>query len=418
MKPRGEKLVVFKLAWRSLWRNKRRTLITLSSIALGLAFAVFFASFVTGMHKRTIGDMTRMLAGHITVEHAKFREDPAAGWFVPSIARVQSLASTYPEIEIVKPIVLAQAMVSVANGSSGAVLMGVDPRVEAEVSLFAHRIVKGRYLAPDDAKGVLIGKRLSERLKLDLDSKVVLTTVDAHGESSDTLLRVIGIFETASDEIDLGILQVTLATAQKILALEPDQATQVGLVLSDWNTQTRVLEGLRRDLAGPLVSVRPWQDLMPQIASWLLMSGTITRVLGIIIIVLVTATILNTILMSVLERSREFAVLLALGTPPRLLRSQVMTESIILGILGSAAGALLGGGCALFFATRGIDLAWASGGEFSVGGFAVDLKIRTYLDPSNLVFLAVMVFVFTVMAGVWPAVRSTRIDLARALRLR
>jgi ABC-type lipoprotein release transport system permease subunit len=418
MKTRGAERLVLKIAWRSLWRNRRRTLITLSSIALGLTFAVFFSSFVTGMHRKTIGDMTRMLAGHVTVEHASYRDDPSAAWFVPSVSRIQAVARSYPEVEAVKPIALGQAMASTANGSSGAVLMGVDPAIERAGSLFAHRIVKGRYLAPDDARGVLIGEGLAERLKLDVGSKVVVTTVDSRGESGDALLRVVGVFETGSDEIDLGIVQVTLAAARKMLALGPDQATQVGLVLSDWKAQDEVRSRLRGEIRDPHIAVHPWQALMPQIASWLLMSGTITRVLGVIIIVLITATILNTILMSVLERTREFAVQLAIGTPPRLLRAQVLTESVLLGLLGSALGAVLGAACALTFASRGIDLTWASSDDFTVGGFAVDLRIRPYLEPANLAALSLLVFVFTVLSGLWPALRSTRVDLARALRSR
>jgi len=173
---------VLKLAWRNLWRKVRRTLITVSSIAFGLSFAVFVISMGDGMYRKLIDSAVKLNAGHVTVQHPDYAAAPAVDLRVPSVHRVQAAARSIPGVACVKPLIVAQAVVASGSASAGVGLIGVDPKREREISPLAGVIVQGRYLEPGDARGVILGRTLARRLDLKPGKKLVITTNDVHGE--------------------------------------------------------------------------------------------------------------------------------------------------------------------------------------------------------------------------------------------
>nr|ALD83697.1 ABC transporter permease [Sorangium cellulosum] len=410
-------MIVFKLAWRSLFRNGRRTLVTLSSIALGLAFALFFVSMVAGIHKKTIGDATRMLAGHLTIEHPDYRESLSSSLFVPSVSGVVR-AAALPEVERAKVLVVGQAMLSSASGAVGATFLGVEPEAERATSPLARSIKAGRYIEATDERGVVVGAQLAERLKLDPGKKLVLTTMSVQGEMAEELLRVTGVFELGSEELDGALVQLPLDVARRIVGLTGDQATQVGLVLKDPDAEERVRALVKGPIEAQGAAVRPWQEVLPELSAWQSLSGYVNRVLVGIILFLVTFTILNTVLMSVLERNREFAMLLALGTPTRLLRMQVLAEAALLSLAGCLVGAAIGGALSYLTQVRGIDLGGMIDQAPTVGGFAFDTRLRTELTFAQVKWLSAALVAMTMLINIYPVLRSTRIDVANTLRSR
>ncbi|WP_394834219.1 ABC transporter permease [Pendulispora rubella] len=409
-----------KLAWRNLLRNKRRTYITLASISSGCAFALFIFALIGGIHKKTIEDAARMLAGQITVEHPDYRDAPGPGLFVPSVAAMQAMAAKIPGIESVKPLVAGQGMIASGAGSVGVAFLGVDPAIEGNVSPLARNMVRGRFLLPADveSRGVVIGTKLAERLHVDLGNKVVLTTTDTHGEVVEELFRVMGIFKLGSDALDGGLVEMPLALARGVIGLGEDQATQVGFLLENPDSEERIIVEIRRTLAGQPVAVYSWTTLLPALASWEASGTRGHRVICAVVIFLASFTILNTILMSVVERKREFAMLLALGTSPARLRVQVFLESFLLGLGGCAVGLALGSIAALITARQGIDLRGSvkDGAAPTVGNYAVSLQLRPTLTLEDVAFVGVLVLVLTMIIAIYPTLRSTRIHVANTLR--
>jgi len=409
-----------KLAWRNLLRNKRRTAITLVSIASGCAFALFVIALMDGIHKKTIEDAARMLAGQITVEHPAYRDAPGPALFVPSVGAMQAVASKIPEIESVKPLVAGQGMVASAAGSVGVAFLGVDPAIEGDVSPLARHMVRGRFLVPADAdaRGVVVGTKLAARMHVDLGNKVVLTTTDVHGEVVEELLRIVGIFSLGSDALDGGLVEMPLAVSRRVIGLTDDEATQVGFLLGDPDSEEQVIAQVRAMVAGQPVTVYSWATLLPALASWEASGTRGHHVICGVVIFLASFTILNTILMSVLERKREFAMLLALGTSPARLRAQVFIESVLLGVAGCAAGLALGAAGALAAARHGIDLrdSVKDGAAPTVGNLAVSLQLRPILTLGDVVFVGSLVLILTMVIAIYPTLRSTRIHVANTLR--
>ncbi|MGC9323298.1 MAG: ABC transporter permease [Desulfomonilia bacterium] len=409
---------LIKMSWRSLWRNRRRTLLTVSSIALGTTLSLFFISMADGMYKKLIDDAVRMNAGHVTIERREYHRTPSVDLVVPSVSRVKGAAVKVPGVRTIKPLIQGQAMVSTGSGSVGVSLVGVDPLVEKSLSPIASSIVTGRYLSRSDVRGVVIGSGLAQRLDLEPGMKLVLTCNDSTGELVNEMLRVSGIFTTGMEEADGFLIQVNLSVARRIFQLGPDEATQVGLLLEHPDEQDRVITELENVTKQADLVVLPWQDVLPDLAGFMAVDKGSNYVFQAIILFLLSFTILNTILMSVLERTREFATLLAIGTSPFLLRIQVIVESALLGIIGTGIGLVLGGCISYYFQVQGLDLRSLFGKNLTITGVLVDPIIRNEVSLHLLLWLGTLVFGLTMIIGLYPALRSTRISLPDILRNR
>ncbi|MCK6529664.1 ABC transporter permease [Myxococcota bacterium] len=413
---------VLKLAWRSLWRNRRRTLITLTSIALGLALTIFMASLGAGVYRQASEGAVRMQAGHLVVEHPEFRHDPSPAHALAA-TEVVAAARGLPGVETVRPLVVGQAVVATAAGSVGVGVMGVEPEAEIGASPFPERVVLGRYLEEGDVRGAVVGTALARRLKLEPGKKAVLTTTDARGEMTSELLKVVGVFQTGSEESDVFLVQVPIGLARRAWGLPEGAASQVGVILGDPDDLPGVAAALSGRVDPGVAAVRTWREAIPKVAAWIELDTRANRLLRVFVIFLVGSTILNTILMSVLERGREFAVCLALGTPPRMLRAQVLAETLLLAALGTMAGAALGAAVSGWVQAHGIDLSLflsreegASG--VTVGGFMISPVLRCWLTPEQVGAHTLLVFGLTVGIGLYPTWRSTAVPVADLLRTR
>jgi ABC-type lipoprotein release transport system permease subunit len=411
-------MMILKIAWRSLWRHTRRTLITVSAIVVGTALALFFITMGAGTYKKLVDEAVKMNAGYITVEHRDYSRDLAIDLAVDSVSSIRKEAASLEGVVSVKALIQGQAVVSTGRGSAGVGFLGVDPDAEREISPLALSIVEGRYLEAGDERGVILGKRLADRLRLKPGKKLVVTTNDVRGELVNEMLRVTGIFETGVEEADGFIVQVPLDVARRIFRLGPDEATRVGLVIENPRDQEATLRELARRLEGRGLAVLPWQEVMPDLAGFMAVDMGFNYIFQAIILFLIGFTILNTILMSVLERTREFATLMAIGTSALRLRLQIGVESLMIGLLGTGGGLLVGGGISWYFQVHGIDFSSIYGDDTTISGFAIDPLIKNYVTVDSLMLVGFFVLGMTLLIGIYPAWRSARISIADVLRSR
>jgi ABC-type lipoprotein release transport system permease subunit len=298
----------------------------------------------------------------------------------------------------------------------GVALSGVEPEVERESSPLADRIVAGSYLAESDDNRAVIGGTLAERLEVEVGDKMVIMSNDPEGNIVQRLVRVRGVFSTGTPEIDGYMVQVPLGFAQDLYGLEDDQVTQLGLVLDDPGDQDEVIARAREMTGGRTAAVLPWQEVMKEMATYIEIDGGSNIVLQSILIFLSLFTIFNTILMSVMERTREFAVMLALGTLVRRVRGQIVVESVYIGALGCAVGLTAGGLLSYWFEVHGLDLRSFYAGDISVSGMSVEPVMHANVTPGILVTLGTVVFVATIVSSLIALRRISRIDLASVLR--
>ncbi|MBW2721258.1 MAG: ABC transporter permease [Deltaproteobacteria bacterium] len=408
--------MIARLAWRSIWRNRRRTLITVLSIGFGLACTVFFIAIGEGVYAQLIDQVVRMQAGHITMENPGYRDAPAVDLWVKAPESLRSQIERLPQVERTKLIIMGQGIARSASGDISATLMGIEPSVELDTSPLVRHIIAGRYLNDDDGPWVVIGSELAKRLKLAVGKKMVLTTNDAAGNLVDELCRVRGIFETGSVEIDGYFIQAPIDFARRLFGLPEESATQLGVVLRIPEAQEFILREARLMVAEQDIAVLPWQEVLPEIASYIKLDKGSNLIFQAILVFLILFTIFNTILMSVLEREREFAVLLALGTKPVQLRLQILMESAYLGLIGCALGLLVGGLAAWAAQVWGIDLRSLLKEGFTISGFAVSAKMHARVTTGLLLGTAGLVFGATLILSLIPMRRATRLSIVDQLR--
>jgi len=400
---------MIKLAWRNLWRNKRRTLITISSICFGLVLAIVFIGLGDGTYGTMIDSAARLGSGHVTLENPGYRKSLLTRLTLQSIDEVVKRVEGMREIEGWAPRILGQAMLSTSYGSVGAAFMGVDPEREKETTLFIDKIIEGTYLKDSEGRGALIGSKMAERLKVSIGNKMVITANNLHGEIAGELLKVVGIFKTGSEMIDGYVLQIPLNRARKLMGMNQREVTQLAIFLDNQRDTDGIIEKLEKRLSDfKEVAILSWREVMPELASYVDLDGSSNYIFQIIIFIIIAAGILNTILMSVLERQFEFGVLLSLGMSPLSLLFLVLTESILLGILGVTVGSALGLACNQYFTVKGLDMTLFTREDVDISGVVLDPILHSGLYPDHLIIIVVLVFLMTILVGIYPAIKAAR----------
>jgi ABC-type lipoprotein release transport system permease subunit len=413
--------VLMMLAWRNLWRHRRRTLITLSSIAIGFGLSVLIIGLNDGGHNSMIRNAIKLGEGHITVQPRGYLEAPANHKFLADGA---SLAARLESLGIpgrIEPRVSLQVLASTANNSVGAGLEGGSASGGERVTMLRPRLTAGRWLDPDDELGVVIGDAMARRLKADLGGRIVLMAGQQNGDSQAQLARVRGVFDSGVDELDEFLIVSDMAFARRFLEGEgADPArlpvTRFAVFLDDPDLVSQWQTAIAAAVENESTVVLGWQEMMPQLVQFIAVDDAGSYVFLVLILILVVFGILNTVLMSVLERTRELGLLRALGLGRSQLLMLVLSETLLLSVLAVVIGWMVGGAAHLWFSTRGLDLsALISGGTAMMGTF-MDPVIRTELSWSRVTQLTLLVVAATLVSGIYPAIKAARVTPVQALR--
>jgi ABC-type lipoprotein release transport system permease subunit len=406
------------MAWRNIWRNRRRTLVTLSSIAFGVMLAVLLTGIGDASWTDVIDLAARLRGGHVTVQHPDYIVTPTQKKTVGDAGRVRALAGEMDEVTRTVPRIVGQTMLATAGKSYGAPFMAVDPALEDESTLAAlEGLVEGSMFESADTGGIILGAKLAENLGVEMGKKVVYTLTDRRGEIVSGLARVSGIVRTNSEGVDSTLCLLPLERIRRVLGYGPDEVTEVAIFIDDHRRTDRVAALLDARLGGE-TAARPWQETQPELAAFISMKVGGTIVFEIVIAILVAAGIFNTMFMSVMERLREFGVLTAIGFGPVRLFGLVMWESVWMALTGIAAAALVSAGPYLYFHEKGIDFSAMMGqGGSDVAGVTVDPILYVSIYPQSAAWIGVAVVVATVLSGLYPAWRAGRVEPVEAIKL-
>jgi len=413
--------ILFMLAWRNLWRHRRRTLITLSSIAIGFGLAVLFIGIGDGSHNSMIRNAILLGEGHITVQPRGYLEAPANHkYLADGKALGKRLAALHLPGSVV-PRISLQLLASTASNSVGAALEGMDSADDPRVGMLKPQLVEGHWLEPDDDRGILIGDGMARKLKAKVGSKVVLMAGKQGGDSQAQLGRVRGIFDSRVDELDDFLILSNLNLARTFLvgegadaALEP--ITRFAIFLDNPDTMAATKALLKGEFEDGAIAVLDWEEVMPQLVQFVIIDDAGNYVFLLLILILVVFGIVNTVLMSVLERTREFGLLRALGISRLHLLLLVFCESLLLSLLAVLLGWVVGGATHLWFSTHGIDFSAMMAEGTAIMGTFMDPIVYTELSWSRVVQLTTIVFAATLASGIYPAVKAARVTPVEALR--
>ena len=405
------------LAWRNLWRHKRRTLITASSIAFGVLLAVTFTGAGDYFHTRMIDAGANMGMGHITIAAQDYNRAPSSQKPIKGSNTLQVLIADLPEVTSVVARIQGQAMFASARKSVGGTFIAIDPSQEsANNNLFIESLTEGVMLSQTAGKGIVMGVDLVRKLKLNLGKKVVYTTTDINGEIVSAVARVSGIFRTGVAEVDGGMALLPIQSVQKVLGYESGEVSLIAISLGDQRLSHALRDKMQGQPEFEHVEVLNWQQTQPDLAGMIAVDKSANRISQLMISLLIAAGILNTMLMSVLERSREFGVMMALGMSPRGLFSLVILESFWLAVVGLIIGIIITIPWYLHMAETGIDLTSAYGDDFSFGGVLLDTVFKIRLFKESIIVILIGLFGLALLSGVYPAWRAGRIPPVESLK--
>ena len=405
--------IFIKMAWRNIRRNLRRTLITLGALSFGLASIVVFFGFTDGFHTQWVENTVKAYSGHIVIHKAGFRDDPKIGNSIddPAVA-LKTVEATGGVASYATRIELA-GLASTAENSAGVFIRGIDMEREKGVSAFHRRILEGEYLKEGDRWTILLGKRLAKKLKAGLGDKIVLMIQAADGSIGAELFRLRGVFSMGSIDLDSSLAVISKADAAELAVLGPS-VTTVSVIVETPYDVVPAAASLKAALEPLGYEVLPWQESMPALSEMIDLDNAFMYVLLSIVLVIVSLGILNTMLMSIMERTREFGIMMAVGTRPWHIVLLVMTESFLLGLMGVCLGVVIGIGINSAIAVNGFDLSrWAGAMELFA---ALDPVIYPETQMVNIVGSSVAIFATALLVSIYPAVKASKLKPVEAIR--
>lgn len=390
-----------RLAWRNLWRHKRRTYIMLVAISLGAWFMLFTAAFVRGMIEQQVHDAIFTLTGHIQIHQKNYRDDPAIenSMAAPDNSLRQALEDK--QIHQWTTRVRLPAVIISERESRGVTLVGVDPARERDMSFIGEPIQIGRNLDSVDDGGIIIGRRMAQRLQTEIGRRVVVMAQDANGEVADRGFRIVGLYTTELEATETAYVFTGLNTAQKMLKMG-DRISEIEIVTGSREKLQQLTSKLRS--AAPKLETKDWQELQPLLVATVEFYDAFMIIWYFIVFLAMSFGLVNTLLMAVFERTRELGLFQALGMRPRYIVGQVMFESVILMVLGLVIGNLLSWLSVVALAD-GVDLS-----QFAQGleQFAMPTVMKLAVTFQDVITANVLVIVLTLIASLYPAWRAAR----------
>ena len=401
-----------RIAWRNVWRNKRRTLIALIAISLGLVFLAFMDGAIAGFQQTIYGNAVRLQGGNIQVHAPGYKEKAKRMPLLPLAdpEKVVRVSLAQPKVVAASKRINTGGFLSSREATMPVVIIGIEPGNEAPVSLVAKNINQGRYLSAGDEDLVLIGRAMANRLKVSVGDRITLVGRATHEQMRRRTMTVVGIYDLGLPEVEKSLIYISLAEAQSLFNLR-NQATEVDIALESVGQEMDAAASLGAALAGYEVST--WQELNPEMKQSLDVDKQVMNIFGLVVLLIAGVGILNLMLMAVFERTREIGLLAAMGLKRREIMGLFLTEGILIGLLGAIAGFLLGGLVVSVVGRYGIDFsASASMGEMMA---LLGDKLYPRLSVDLLIQRSLTVAAIAMVASLYPAWQASKREPAEAL---
>lgn len=396
--------MLFKIAWRNIWRNKRRSVIVLISVVVGLVSIIVSDGLSNGMIRQMLFNQISLDVAHLQVHKKGFNSNKVVKNFIPDYKKVEDVLKNDPEVKYYSKRVFASGILSSANNSSGVRIYGVDPKEETKVSIVKNSIIDGRYLGKSK-RDIVIGKKLAEKLGVEVGDKVVAMANTLGGSLGSDVFRIVGIFKTASSEFDKTSIYIPAATEQEMLGIG-DRYYEFAVIVKDYNKIGSIKNAIESKLDGGY-EVLTYRDLLPMLIYQMELYKESMMILVAIIGLALIFGIVNTMLMSVFERIREFGVLMAIGMKNHRLYLMIIFEAFIIGVIGTVVGLLIGILLNIPLAHSGIDLSLFSSGLESLG---IGTVIYPVLSVTNLINTAIAMPFIAVLGALYPAYKAIKLE--------
>lgn len=402
--------MLFKLAWRNIWRNARRSIIILTSVIVGLVAIVLYDSLSNGMIVQMLDNQIGMQVANIQIHRKGFNDNKIIQNYVPNPQKVEAVIRETPGVLHYSERVITYGILSSAASSSGVSLMGIDPQQEEHVTTIKKSLIEGVYLSGKQHE-IVIGKKLAEKLDVGVGDKVVAMASALGGNIGSDVFRVVGIYQTFSSEFDKVSVYISLKSARNMLNLG-NNVSEFALIIDNLDKQQQIKAALQAGL-NDNYEVLTYKELLPLLVMQVEVYQESIFIFYAIIGVATIFGIINTMLMSVFERIREFGVLMAVGMKNNRLFRMILLEAFFLGILGTVIGFIISYLLYIPLAKSGIDLSAFSA---SLNSFGAGTTIYPVLTPESVASALLIIPFIAVIGAIYPAIKAIRLDPMAAIR--
>jgi ABC-type lipoprotein release transport system permease subunit len=387
--------------------------LTIAATVFAVVLIVLSVGMAAGVHEKMIEDAVRLRSGHVLVAGEGYLDYRTLEQFVRFDAELERRIRDTPGVRGYAPRVMSFALLSKGQTTSSVALIGIDPRLEGSVSTLSGRVKAGSFIEAGGHRQIVIGERLAAKLSARIGDSLLLYSVAYSLETAYELFSVSGIMRLSDAALDGGLAVVSLADAQEFFVYG-DRVSEVAILTDDADRAEAVRSALTDALHGTSVEVSTWDELMPELVEVILVDDAGMYLMVVIVVIVVGFGILNTILMAVLERRREFGVVLALGLRPAAIFRVVYLESILLAQVGLALGLAISLPLLLYLQATPIPLADEMAGLMELFGAEPVLTFK--LKPLNPIGSTLTVIALAVIAAFYPAVKASRGRPVDALR--
>ena len=405
---------IFAMGWRNIWRHRRRSLVVISSIALGIFAMILSMGIMNGMNNQAIENTIRTALGHIAIHRKGFHEDMKIAHNFKSTDRIMRSIAADRRIAAAAPRVKLPGMVRSSETSQGVLIVGIDPEKEMKISNLYQYTSKengSRFLASPDENAALISQQTADRLKLVVGDKLVLMLQDRNNEIVGVGMTVAGTFQTPVESFDKLVVFTGIGKLQEITGLG-ENISEISIAITDPAAITDIKRRLIGAIGDDSLEVLTWMDMAPYLVSAVKFFDTIMYITFVIIFLVVVFSVANTLVMAIMERFHEIGVMKSIGTRPSWIATMIVFEAGNLGLVGLVAGVAAGTLSVAALSIGGINL-----GLFmeSLRAWGTGSVIFPVIKGMDIVVAALIVLATTVLAAVYPAVKAARIKPLEAL---
>lgn len=401
-----------RLAWRNIWRHRRRTVIVVGAIGFTLSLLMLYDGMIAGFEDAIYGNAIKILGGNIQIHaegyKAKGGQTPLIP--LPDDQAAVKVALAQPQVVAASRRINTSGLATNRKGAFAIGITGIEPEQEAQVFLIAQNVTQGRYLTAADQDMILIGKGLADAMEVKVGDRFSLSGRAPHQQIKTRTMTVVGIYDVGMADIEKRSIYMSLANAQDLYDLS-GQSTEVVVALKQIGQEPAVMNAIQPDLPG--FEMASWQTNYPELQTAIETKGASMRIFEFIILITVGIGILNLMLMAVYERTREIGLLSAFGLKPDQIRALFLLEGAMLGAVGVVVG--IGLGLLLNFTMSKVGMDFGQFSSMTEYTALISGKIYTTLGLEKIVGHVVIIFVVTVLASLYPANEAAQQEPAKSL---
>lgn len=401
--------MLIALAWKNIWRNKKRSTIIILAAAFGLWGGIYSSAIWMGMAESMVEMSIDRDLGHIQIHNKGFLDNININNYIENPDDIVNSLKENPLIEIISKRVLFEGMAASPTSSMGIQIVGVDTTTESQISSINENIIAGSYFGTNKRNEILVGKKLAERLKLKLKSKLVISFQSVNGDIHYEACRIVGIFKTAATLFDQGHIFIKQSDLQRILGKNISHEIVIRTVTA--KDMFSVYDEVVLDY--PDLDIKSWRQLAPELAYTSSVMEIFTYFFVGIILFALLFGIINTMLMSVLDRTKELGMLLSIGMAKLKVFSLILLETVFLSITGGIVGLLISFSTIAYSYNTGLDFSYLSE---SLGSFGASTMIYPFLPLHMYIILFIMIMFTAIIAAIMPAVKAIKLRPAEAIR--